>query len=83
MVGLLAASIGSALLLASRRRSPSPEAVWLAISSALSFAGIDVWYATRGRISSVYLLDGVLEIVLVALLLHALRKSRSEDNYVK
>ena len=69
MVGLLAASIGATLLVAARRKSPSAEAFVLAVTSALSFAAIDVWYAARGRISPIYLADAVIEIALVVLVL--------------
>jgi hypothetical protein len=70
MVGLLAAAIGISLATAVQRDELRPTAVRvLAISSALAFAGIDVWYGFSGRISPIYLGDAVIEIGLVVLLL--------------
>jgi hypothetical protein len=65
MVGLLAASIGVTLLAGSRRRVTSRETRVLAITSAVSFAAIDVWYAARGRIAPIYLADAVVELGLL------------------
>jgi hypothetical protein len=69
MVGLLAASIGLALLVAARRGRPSAEAIVLGVASALSFMAIDVFYVLNGTLLEVYLLDALLEICLVVLLL--------------
>ena len=66
MVGLLAAVIGATLLAAARRRRLTPEVRWLAVASALSFAGIDLVYALSGRISGVYLLDAAVEVLFAA-----------------
>ena len=68
MVGLLAAVIGGTLSLASQRANHSLEIFWLAVSSALAFTGIDVWYALSGRISPIYLADAAVEIAIVLLL---------------
>jgi hypothetical protein len=69
MVGLLAASIGLALLFAARGARPSLEGYVLAIASALSFAAIDVIYVLNGTLLEVYLLDALLEAGVVLLLL--------------
>ena len=69
MVGLLAASIGLALLVAARGRRPSVEGLVLGVTSALSFTAIDVIYVLAGRILEVYLLDALLELCIVLLLL--------------
>jgi hypothetical protein len=68
MVGLLAAVIGGTLSLASQRANQTLEILSLAISSALAFTAIDLWYALSDRISSIYLADAVVEIAIVALL---------------
>jgi hypothetical protein len=66
MVGLLAAAIGLVLGVSVRRGSvPTPEITLLAMSSALAFAAIDVWYGLIGRISPVYLGDAVVQICLI------------------
>src|SRR3954452_12854216 len=49
-VGALSISIGGALLAGSRKQSVSTEARVLSAATALSFAAVDVYYATRGRI---------------------------------
>ena len=64
MVGLLAAVIGGTLLRASAR--PTTETATLAVASALAFAAIDVWYAATGVISSIYIADAVVELLLIA-----------------
>jgi hypothetical protein len=69
MVGLLAAAIGATLYVAAQRGTRSLEIVQLAITSALAFTAIDVWYALKGRISPIYLGDAIVELALVALLL--------------
>jgi hypothetical protein len=65
MVGLLAATIGTALAVGARGERPAPEVRTLALLSALSFAGIDTVYALGGRISKIYLGDAVVELLLV------------------
>lgn len=57
MVGLLLAVIGIVLLHAVRARRLTQEIALLAFGSALSFAAIDLIYATGGRISAIYLAD--------------------------
>jgi hypothetical protein len=69
MVGLLAASIGLALLFAARGERPSLEGYVLAIASALSFTAIDVIYVLNRTLLGVYLLDALLELCIVLLLL--------------
>src|SRR5215217_5565456 len=65
-VGVLVAVIGLVLILAGLRGQFASEVVILAVGTALALAGIDVWYVARRVISRVYLLDAVLELVLVA-----------------
>jgi len=48
----------------------------LAVGSALGLTGIDVVYVRNGRISKVYLLDAVAELVLVAAWLFAWLRER-------
>jgi hypothetical protein len=64
-VGVLVAVIGNALLVDARR--PSAGSTALGVGSAVGLGGVDVVYAVRGRISRVYLLDALLEAVLVGL----------------
>jgi hypothetical protein len=66
MVGLLATVIGAVLLFAARSTALDASIWILAIASAASFAAIDLRYALSGRISRIYLLDAVFEIVLGA-----------------
>ena len=68
MVGLLAATIGSALGVAVYHRRWNVEVRTLAILSAISFAAIDLRYALTGRISPIYLADAAVEIAIAALL---------------
>jgi hypothetical protein len=75
--GLLIASIGSVLMLAGYRRGTSPEVRLLAVTSALSLAGIDVVYVSRRKIGLIYLADAAAELTLAALWLATSRSSRS------
>ena len=65
-VGALITAIGGTLLSAGLRRRVAPEVAALAVGSAVALATVDVIYATRRRISPVYLLDAVAETALVA-----------------
>jgi hypothetical protein len=65
-VGVLVSVIGADLLLAAKRRQAGPEITLLAAGSAAGLAAIDVIYAKRGRISKIYLLDALAEVVLIA-----------------
>jgi hypothetical protein len=68
-VGLLAAAIGGSLGTAVLRFETHGAAVTaLAMTSALAFAAIDLWYGLNGRISPIYLADAVVELGLIALL---------------
>jgi hypothetical protein len=64
-VGVLVTVIGMVLLVAGRRRQVSDEVVLLAVGSAAGLASIDTIYRLRGRIATVYLLDALVELVLV------------------
>src|SRR5687768_18441525 len=58
MVGLLAAAIGLVRGVSARRAQvPSAEITLLAVSSALAFAAIDLWYGLSGRIAPFYRAD--------------------------
>jgi len=66
-VGLCMANIGAALGAAGARGRVARELRVLGVTSALSFAGMDFWYAgIRRRISPVYLVNGVVQLGFVA-----------------
>lgn len=60
-VGVLLAAIGGTLVAGSRRAEVPRELAGLGLATALGLGGIDVYYALRGRISKVYLLDAIVE----------------------
>jgi hypothetical protein len=64
-VGVLVAVIGVSLLADPRR--PSRGSQVLGVGSAAALGAVDVVYSLRGRISKIYLLDAVLEALLVTL----------------
>lgn len=64
-VGVLVAVIGASLLADAPR--PSRGSRVLAVGSAAALGGVDVVYSLRGRISKIYLVDAVLEALLVSL----------------
>ena len=67
-VGAVVAAIGAGLALAVRRGDLSTELRTTGALAAGGLAAIDVVYATRGRISSVYLADAALEGLFIAAL---------------
>ena len=76
MVSVLVVVIGAVLGLAGRRRRVSPEIALLGMGSAAGFTGIDVFYVARKRISPVYLLDALAEVILIGLWAAALGRKR-------
>jgi len=64
-VGVLVAAIGGALISAGARRAVTPEIAGLAIGSAAGLVLIDVIYASRGRISKIYLADAAAEAAVI------------------
>ena len=62
-VGLLALGFGGVLARDAARRRPDPV---VGIAGAVPFAVASLWYGGTGRISRIYLLDGVLEAGFVA-----------------
>ncbi len=64
MGGLIAAVGGALCVSATTRVTRSTKALGVLTACALGCA--DVWYAGKGRISRVYLLDAVLEAAIVA-----------------
>lgn len=65
MVGLLTIAVAINLFYLNR----SGEVKLLAITSALSYLLIDVYYASNGTISGVYLADAAIELVIILLVL--------------
>ena len=65
-VGLMIASIGASLILASSHNTQNDESRFLGLSSALGLIGVDLCYSATGRISKIYALDAIVESVLVA-----------------
>ena len=69
MVGLLAAAIGLSLGTAVFRGETRSVAVGaLALTSAMAFAAIDLWYGLSGRISPIYFADAAVEIGIIGAL---------------
>jgi uncharacterized membrane protein YecN with MAPEG domain len=75
-VGLLATAIGLSLGIAVLRDESDDRVVGaLAVTSALAFASIDLWYGLSGLISPVYLADAAVQVVLIVLVLSSTRRS--------
>jgi hypothetical protein len=64
-VGVLVSVIGATLVWAGTRRSVNGDTVRLATGAAAGLAAIDATYATRGRISRLYIADAALEACFV------------------
>ena len=72
--GLLTLVVGATLCLAAYRRKGSPEVILLAFGSALSLTVLELIFVFQERISKVYLLDAIIQVVLVASWVYGWRK---------
>lgn len=77
-VGLLIAVVGAVLGLAWKNHRVTPETTLLGAGSAASLGAIEIYYGLKRRIRPVYLLDAVVEAVLV--LLWVLGFCKGRDN---
>lgn len=66
-VGLLVTTVGITLLTGAWRRRPSLELGVLALGSAISLAAIDFIYVARKVILPIYLVDGIIECLFLAM----------------
>jgi hypothetical protein len=73
-VGALITVVGAGLALAGVRRRVTPEVALIAGGSGVALATVDVVYVARRRISPVYLLDALAELVIVGGWILALRR---------
>jgi hypothetical protein len=64
-VGAIVGVIGGVLILAGARKRITPEVTLLAAGSAAALTAIDVVYVAKRRISPVYLLDAVAELLFI------------------
>ena len=64
-VGVIVAIIGAALALASLRGDRAPSIILLGMGSAVGLAAIDVIYVSKRVISPIYLLDALVELILM------------------
>lgn len=65
-VGAVLAVIGATLIVAGRGDEVTPAIALLAAASAAALAAVDVIYASRRVISSIYLADAAAEAALIA-----------------
>jgi hypothetical protein len=79
-VGALVGVIGGVIAMAGARKRITPEVVGLAIGSSASLAAIDLVYVLRGRISRVYLLDAMLEALLIVGWISTWMQARARAN---
>jgi hypothetical protein len=75
-VGVLVAVIGGVIGMAGIRRRITPEIAGLAIGSSAGLAAIDIFYSGRGRISRIYLLDALVEVLFIVAWAVGLRRQR-------
>ncbi len=64
-IGLLLVVIGCAIMLSAYRKKIPHEIAFLAISTAIVLIGIEVVFIFKGVISAIYLLDTVVQGLLV------------------
>jgi hypothetical protein len=75
-VGILILVTGIVLFAAARNKRMSFEIVLLALGNALGLTAIDLYYAGIDRISNIYFLDALAEIVLVIIWLIAWSRAK-------
>jgi hypothetical protein len=78
-VGVLILVQGLVYISAAVNKRIGKEIVMLAVGSAAGLAVIDIYYASIDRIWDVYLLDALVEVVLVVLWLIAWKKSADRE----
>jgi hypothetical protein len=66
-MGVLLLAIGATLVLSALRHAITPEIWCLALSSAVSIGLLEIIRAARKDISAVYLIDGILQVGILAL----------------
>ena len=79
-VGILVTVIGLALLAAAAKNDTGAAVRIIAIGSAAGLAFIDFFYALRGVIWPIYMLDGVGEVVLILLWAAAIIRERGHTS---
>ena len=80
MVGLLAAAIGLAVLVAVKRRSMPVEVVVVAVAAGAAFFYIDVRYYVSGRLTWVYLADSAVQLLLIILVCGMAWRNRPQSS---
>jgi hypothetical protein len=65
-VGAITAAVGLTLTLAGKREDASPEITLLGVGTAAGFAAVDFAHGLKRQISAVYLIDGVLQLAIIA-----------------
>ncbi len=70
-VGAVVTAVGAGLIAAGARRQATPEVVGIAAGCAAGLGTIDVYHATYGRISRIYLLDAACQYAALAALARA------------
>jgi hypothetical protein len=83
MVSVLIVVISVVLLLSGYKKKITSEIIVLAIGSAIGFIAIDIYYVVADRISEVYLLDALAELILIIWWIIALAKERRQINRVR
>jgi hypothetical protein len=77
-VAMMINVVGVVLAVAGSRRRIAPEIPLLAAGSALALTAIDVVYVSKKRISKIYLLNAVAELMIVALWIVAWQQASSK-----
>ncbi len=77
-VGVLVGVIGGVIGVAGMRRRITPEIAGLAVGSSAGLAAIDIFYSGRGRISRIYLLDALVEVLFIVAWGVGLRRKRRD-----
>lgn len=80
-VGVLVTAIALSLMTAAWRRRIGGETMVLAVGTAVGLTGIDLIYVSRGVIHPIYLVDAVIEVLLIGAWAIALTGSRGSQRH--
>jgi hypothetical protein len=80
-IGMLIFFVGASLIAAGIKKQVNAPIIIIAVGSAFGFLVVDVTYVWLNVISPVYLLDAVLELIILCLWIALILKRETPDNH--
>lgn len=82
-VGAVVTPVGAGLMAAAVTRRTTPEVTGIAAGCAAGLAAIDVYHASAGRISRMYLVDAACQAALLVGLARAVRGAEPDAGFTR